>query len=206
MKGRSALHIEIGMGKGNFIIGMARANPDIAYLGIERYESVMYKALLKLKDDFPENLRFLCEDAALIEDMFAPGEVGRIYLNFSDPWPKDRHAKRRLMSGNFLDKYTQILKKDGIIEFKTDNRALFDFAVEEAAANIESDGGAAGHTRGNAAVGAIAIDAAADGDAAAAVSNVEWRAAHAADDAACKLVAGRDGTADGAVLDGEFAP
>ena len=81
--------------------------------------------------DIPENLFFICMDATELPEVFAPEEVARIYLNFSDPWPKDRHAKRRLPSRQFLARYDQILKKDGTIEFKTDNRGLFDFALEE---------------------------------------------------------------------------
>ncbi|MCR5452339.1 MAG: tRNA (guanosine(46)-N7)-methyltransferase TrmB [Lachnospiraceae bacterium] len=131
VKGKKALHIEIGMGKGNFIIGMAGAHPDIAYLGIERYESVLYKALLKLGDDFPDNLRFLREDAGLLTEFFDHEEVERIYLNFSDPWPKERHAKRRLTHHGFLDKYHSVLPMGGCVEFKTDNEGLFDFSLEE---------------------------------------------------------------------------
>lgn len=125
------LHIEIGMGKGQFIIRLARENPDINYIGIERYDSVLVRALQKLSEDPPCNLRFLCMDAGLLPDVFSPGEVSRIYLNFSDPWPKDRHSKRRLTSRPFLERYGQILSHDGRIEFKTDNRDLFDFSLKE---------------------------------------------------------------------------
>ena len=125
------LHIEIGMGKGHFITEMARRNPDIAYLGIERYESVMYKALLRMGDEEPSNLRFLCEDAGNMPTFFKPGEIDRIYLNFSDPWPKARHDKRRLTHHRFLQIYADLLPVEGLIEFKTDNEALFDFSIEE---------------------------------------------------------------------------
>ena len=131
-KNDAPIHIEIGMGKGKFIMQLASDNPDINYIGIEKYSSVLLRAIQKMEKNELSNLVFVRMDAEYITDVFGPDEIDRIYLNFSDPWPKDRHAKRRLMSGNFLDKYTQILKKDGIIEFKTDNRALFDFAVEEA--------------------------------------------------------------------------
>ncbi len=127
------LHIEIGMGKGQFIMGMAKAHSDINYIGIEKYTSVLLRAVQKMEaEEAPlDTLRFLCFNAEDIAEIFAPGEVDRIYLNFSDPWPKDRHAKRRLTSSAFLDRYDQILAKGGHIEFKTDNRDLFDFSVEE---------------------------------------------------------------------------
>ena len=125
------LHIEIGMGKGRFMMDLAAVHPDINYLGIERYSSVLLRALQKMEENPLPNLFFICMDAADVAEVFDHGEVDRIYLNFSDPWPKDRHAKRRLESRQFLARYDQILKKDGTIEFKTDNRALFDFALEE---------------------------------------------------------------------------
>ena len=130
---KAPLHIEIGMGKGQFIMGMAKAHTDINYIGIEKYTSVLLRAVQKMEaEETPlDTLRFLCFNAEDIAEIFAPGEVDRIYLNFSDPWPKDRHAKRRLTSSAFLDRYDQILAKGGHIEFKTDNRDLFDFSVEE---------------------------------------------------------------------------
>lgn len=123
------LHIEIGMGKGQFIHQLAMKNPDINYIGIEMYSSVLYRALEKRAETDLENLYFLRFDAKYLRDIFDKGEVDRIYLNFSDPWPKDRHAKRRLTSSLFLEIYDEILAKDGIIQFKTDNRDLFDFSV-----------------------------------------------------------------------------
>ncbi len=136
--GRTApLIIEIGMGKGRFIIDMALKHPEADFVGIERYESVIVKALRKLDrrekagEAMPGNLRFLCADAADIEKYFSKGEVSSIYLNFSDPWPKDRHAKRRLVYRRFLNLFSEVLKEDGRIEFKTDNAALFDFALSE---------------------------------------------------------------------------
>lgn len=127
------IHIEIGMGKGRFIMDMAQAHPDINYIGIERYTSVLLRGVQKLEamEEPPKNLLFICMDAKEVEETFASEEIDRIYLNFSDPWPKDRHAKRRLPSREFLARYDKILKKEGTIEFKTDNRSLFDFAVDE---------------------------------------------------------------------------
>ncbi len=124
------LHIEIGMGKGRFITDMARLHPDILYLGIEKYSSVLLRAVQKQEELQLPNLRFVRMDAEVITEVFEKGEVDRIYLNFSDPWPKDRHAHRRLPSAAFLRRYDQILVPDGCVEFKTDNRPLFDFALE----------------------------------------------------------------------------
>lgn len=131
-KNRHPVHIEIGMGKGQFLIELASQNPDVNYIGIERYSSVLLRAVEKLDEDAEAfNLRFLCVDAADITELFAPAEIQRIYLNFSDPWPKARHARRRLTSQEFLSRYDKILSGDGQIEFKTDNRGLFDFSVEQ---------------------------------------------------------------------------
>lgn len=125
------IHIEIGMGKGQFITQLATQNPNINYIGIEKYSSVLVRALDKRDAlDIP-NLIFLRMDAEDITEYFAPGEISKIFLNFSDPWPKDRHAKRRLTSSVFLERYDKILKKDGYIQFKTDNRPLFDFSLEQ---------------------------------------------------------------------------
>lgn len=126
------LHIEIGMGKGKFLTELAGQNPEINYIGMERYDSVLVRALEKRTEtsDLP-NLLYLCEDAKNVADFFAPGEISRIYLNFSDPWPKDRHAKRRLTSKEFFSRYNVILAKDGEVMFKTDNRILFDFSLEQ---------------------------------------------------------------------------
>lgn len=125
------IRIEIGMGKGRFIHTLAKQNPDINYVGIEKYSSVLLRAIQKMEEEPLPNLLFIRMDAEEIVEVFGEGEVDRIYLNFSDPWPKDRHAKRRLPSAEFLRRYNQILKKDGKLEFKTDNRDLFDFAVEQ---------------------------------------------------------------------------
>ena len=125
------IHIEVGMGKGRFLMDMAALNPEINYVGIEMYSSVLLRAVQKMEENPLDNLRFIRMDAREIEEVFEEGEVSKIYLNFSDPWPKDRHAKRRLPSRQFLARFNMILKKDGTLEFKTDNRDLFDFAVEE---------------------------------------------------------------------------
>lgn len=125
------IHIEVGMGKGRFMMGMAKAHPDINYIGIEMYSSVLYRAVQKLELEPLPNLKFILLDAKEITEVFEQDEVDRIYLNFSDPWPKDRHAKRRLPSRQFLARFAQILKADGVIEFKTDNKDLFTFAEEE---------------------------------------------------------------------------
>lgn len=125
------LHIEIGMGKGRFIMELATLNPNINYIGIERYTSVLLRAVQKIEEHPLPNVRFLCVDAATLPEIFAAEEVNRIYLNFSDPWPKDRHARRRLTSSEFLARYDLFLAKTGRIEFKTDNLGLFDFSLDE---------------------------------------------------------------------------
>lgn len=153
-EGGRPLMIEIGMGKGRFIIEMALRHPECDYLGMEMYESVLFRAcermegipystpLDKLEQEneeneqplpVPQNLHFLRNDARLLPDIFAEGELDRIYLNFSDPWPKARHAKRRLTSRQFLARYEQVLKDGGRIEFKTDNNGLFEFSLGEIA-------------------------------------------------------------------------
>ena len=124
------IHIEIGMGKGKFIIGMAKANPNINFIGIEKYDSVMVKAVKALEvEEKLHNLKFLLIDAENIEEIFSK-EVSRIYLNFSDPWPKSRHEKRRLTSSTFLKKYENIFVNRKEIIQKTDNRDFFDFSVQ----------------------------------------------------------------------------
>lgn len=127
------VHIEIGMGKGRFMMELAAANPDINYVGIEKYSTVLLRAVQKMEAQELPNLRLIRMEAQELCEVFDRGEVAKIYLNFSDPWPKDRHAKRRLPSRQFLARYDEILAADGRIEFKTDNAALFDFALEELA-------------------------------------------------------------------------
>lgn len=145
------IRIEIGMGKGQFLLQMAAEHPEVNYIGMERYSSVLLRALEKYDrygSDGPdkdrqelggdrknthslENIRFLCMDACELEQVFIPGEVDRIYLNFSDPWPKARHARRRLTSSGFLERYARVLAPGGELEFKTDNRDLFVFSLAQ---------------------------------------------------------------------------
>lgn len=131
------LHIETGMGKGRFLMDMARLHPEINYVGIEMYDSVLLRALQKREEleeagEGFDNLLFMRVDARELPEIFEKGEVQKIYLNFSDPWPKARHAKRRLTSREFLARYEEILTSEGLVEFKTDNRELFEFSLEEA--------------------------------------------------------------------------
>ena len=125
------IHIEIGMGKGRFLTRLAQINPGINYLGIELYSSVLIRAVEAAQGREEENFRFLRMDARELPAVFEAGEIERIYLNFSDPWPKDRHAKRRLTSPIFLDIYEQLLPEGALVEFKTDNTALFDYSLEQ---------------------------------------------------------------------------
>ena len=128
------IHIEVGMGKGRFLLNMAKTYPNINFIGIERYSSVLLRAVEKFDteefSDLP-NIRFVCMDARELPEVFAESEVDRIYLNFSDPWPKSRHAKRRLTSTEFLSRYEKVLPPQGLVEFKTDNTPLFDFSLEQ---------------------------------------------------------------------------
>lgn len=127
------IHVEFGCGKGGFITELAKRNPHINYIAAERAETVVYKACKKanLSEETPSNLRFLYFDVSNCKEIFEIGEVERLYLNFSDPWPKTRHANRRLTYRGFLEKYADILKKEGEIHFKTDNKGLFAFSIEE---------------------------------------------------------------------------
>ena len=125
------IYIEVGMGKGRFITDLAIQNPDINYIGIEKYSSVLIRALEKRQEIDIDNLVFIRMDAENICDIFDNEEIAKIYLNFSDPWPKDRHAKRRLTSKEFFARYNNVLKANGVVEFKTDNRPLFDFSLEQ---------------------------------------------------------------------------
>ena len=127
------VHIEIGTGKGRFIMELAARHPEINYVGIEKYSSVLFRATQKMEENPLANVRFIRMEAEHILRYFESNEVERIYLNFSDPWPKERHAKRRLVSREFLDRYRNLIKEGGHLEFKTDNRDLFDFGVEQTA-------------------------------------------------------------------------
>ncbi len=123
------INIEIGMGKGLFIINMAKNNPDINYIGIEKFDSVMVRAIEKLESENIPNLKLIKMDAEKIDEIFNQ-EIDKVYLNFSDPWPKDRHEKRRLTSKIFLNKYDKIFKSLKNIVFKTDNRKLFEYSLK----------------------------------------------------------------------------
>ena len=125
------LRIEIGCGKGDFIVGTAAKEPDVNFLAIEKVSDVLVIAAEKVKESGLSNVRVCCIDAKELAEIFEPHSIDRIYLNFSDPWPKSRHEKRRLTYRTFLEIYKTILKEDGAIYFKTDNRGLFDFSLEE---------------------------------------------------------------------------
>lgn len=125
------IRIEIGCGKGDFIVGTAAKEPDVNFLAVEKVSDVLVIAAEKVKNSGLSNVRVCCVDAKELEEIFPEGSIDRIYLNFSDPWPKSRHEKRRLTYRTFLAIYKKILKKDGAIHFKTDNRGLFDFSLEE---------------------------------------------------------------------------
>ena len=130
-KNDNPIYLEIGMGKGKFIIENAKRNPNINYIGLEVEESVLVRALEKLIDEPLPNLILLHEDAFELNNIFEDGEIDKIFLTFSDPWPKSRHAKRRLTCNNILNSYRKALKLDGTIEFKTDNRKLFEYSILE---------------------------------------------------------------------------
>ena len=125
------IRIEIGCGKGDFIVGTAAKEPDVNFLAVEKVSDVLVIAAEKVNKSGLSNVRVCCVDAKELEEIFPEGSIDRIYLNFSDPWPKARHEKRRLTYRTFLAIYKKILKKDGAIHFKTDNRGLFDFSLEE---------------------------------------------------------------------------
>lgn len=135
------IHLELGMGKGRFITDLSKKNKNINYIGIERSATIVLKAIDLLTKSsglcepnllsiYP-NLRFMCIDIAKLSDVFIPHSIDKIYLNFSDPWPKKRHEMRRLTHRNFLSIYEKLLKPNSLIEFKTDNKDLFDFSLEE---------------------------------------------------------------------------
>lgn len=125
------LHVEIGCGKGRFVLGMAEKFPDVNFVAIEREEGALIMATERAMQRIPENVRFLSYDAAALREIFAPGEVDLIYLNFSDPWPPNRQRKRRLTYRAFLDVYNDILTQKGALYFKTDNQRLFEWSLSE---------------------------------------------------------------------------
>ena len=123
------IHVEIGCGKGSFIVGMAKMYPDVNFIAIEKVEDVIVMAMEKAIANEIENVRFMDLDAERIEEFFEKGEIKRIYLNFSDPWKKGKQAKRRLTHKNFLDRYKKVLNSGDYIWFKTDNQKLFEFSL-----------------------------------------------------------------------------
>ena len=127
----SQLWVEVGCGKGKFTAETAQANPDVLLIAVERCREAMVVAMEKARDAGLHNVWFVDGDAALLPDMFAPGEIDRLYINFCDPWPKSNQKKRRLTHGNFLKKYRQVLAEGGQIHFKTDNDKLFEWSLEE---------------------------------------------------------------------------
>ena len=133
-KNDNEIEIEIGMGKGNFIIEKARRNPDINFIGIEKYATVLVSAFKKLESEKLPNLKIINMDASFINDVFE-NEISKVYLNFSDPWPKKKHSNRRLTSKIFLDKYSKIFVGDRLIEMKTDNMKLFEYSLTSLSEN-----------------------------------------------------------------------
>lgn len=125
------IHLEIGSGKGKFITTLAMQNPDINYIAMEKFATVLLKLIKKIPEEGLTNLSIMNTDAELIQQYFEQGELDRIYLNFSDPWPRKRHAKRRLTNIRFLEIFKVLLKSNGTICFKTDNQDLFDYSLEQ---------------------------------------------------------------------------
>jgi len=130
-KKEAPLYVEFGAGKGSFIINTAATLPEANFLAFERNSKVVFKSIAKLEEVPHDNFFIVCADVTNLRDIFADHSVDRIYLNFSDPWPKERHAKRRLTHRGFLEKYKEVLRNNGEIHFKTDNDDLFAFSVEE---------------------------------------------------------------------------
>lgn len=129
--GREEIALEIGCGKGDFVTGMAELYPDRGFVAIEYEKEVAFYPAAKAREKELQNVRVISGDAANLTDWFASGEISVIYLNFSDPWPKARHAKRRLTFRTFLARYKEILMPGGHLRFKTDNDGLFEFSLEE---------------------------------------------------------------------------
>lgn len=129
------IHLEIGSGKGQFIVEMARQYPDVNFIGIEVAKSIIVTAAQKVVDAEMPNIRLIHVNAENLTDLFAREELSMIYLNFSDPWPKNRHEKRRLTYYTFLEKYREILKPNGEIVLKTDNKGLFEYSLESFSQN-----------------------------------------------------------------------
>ena len=131
MPGAREVHVELGCGKGRFTAGTAAEHPDVLFIAIEKVPDALVVAMERAMDLGLKNVFFVVGDAALLPDYFAPDEVDRVYINFCDPWPSNRHAKRRLTHRDFLNIYRQVLRTGGEIHFKTDNRPLFEFSLLE---------------------------------------------------------------------------
>ena len=131
MPGARELRVELGCGKGGFTVGTAAAEPEVLLIAVEKVPDAMVVAMEKARDAGVHNVWFVDGDAALLPDMFAPGEIDRLYINFCDPWPKSNQKKRRLTHGFFLQRYRQVLSPGGQIHFKTDNDKLFEWSLEE---------------------------------------------------------------------------
>ena len=127
----SALWVEIGCGKGKFTVETAQANPDVLMIAVERCREAMVMAMEKARDMGLKNVFFIDMDVANMEGVFAPGEIDRMFINFPDPWPRSKNAKRRLTHRNFLKMYTRVVCDGGEIHYKTDNAKLFEFSLEE---------------------------------------------------------------------------
>ncbi|KMK77798.1 tRNA (guanosine(46)-N7)-methyltransferase TrmB [Alkalihalobacillus pseudalcaliphilus] len=123
------IYVEVGTGKGQFLLGMGQAHPNVNFIGIEKYDSVLITAMERVKEAGLSNVVFLNEDVEEILDFFGEGEINRFFINFTDPWPKNRHEKRRLTYQSFLEKYELLLKEQGEIHFKTDNQGLFEYSL-----------------------------------------------------------------------------
>lgn len=134
LPGCTALWVELGCGKGKFTAETAQANPDVLLIAVERCREAMVVAMEKARDMGLSNVYYIDMDAESVEDIFAPGEIDRLFLNFPDPWPRKKNAKRRLTHRRFLEKYCRVLREGGQLHFKTDNAGLFDFSLEEFAA------------------------------------------------------------------------
>ncbi|WZX99533.1 tRNA (guanosine(46)-N7)-methyltransferase TrmB [Bacillus sp. FSL W7-1360] len=124
------LYVEVGTGKGKFLTEMAQKYPDIHFIGIEKYESVLLTALERVKKAGISNVRLLAQDVAKLDHFFAEDELDRLFINFTDPWPKNRHERRRLTYQSFLMQYQYVLNPDGEVHFKTDNRGLFEYSLQ----------------------------------------------------------------------------
>src|SRR5690554_4611505 len=124
------IHVEVGTGKGRFVTRVGEAHPEWNMIGMEKYDSVILTGVERLLENPVKNVRLIKDDVEHITDFFSPKEVDRLYINFTDPWPKNRHEKRRLTYKGFLQKYVEVLKENGEIHFKTDNQALFEYSIE----------------------------------------------------------------------------